>query len=224
MEREAAQLRINADFKRRAAVVPNDEDWIRSPESGVDRIMLDRIGDEVARATSIVRYAPGSSFSRHEHAKGEEFLVLDGVFSDESGDYPVGSYVRNPPGSSHAPFSSGGCRILVKLRQFDPQDLAQFAVDTAGADAWQNGAGELMLHEFGAERVRMRRLGGGQSLEVRANDGGAEIFVVDGQLELERVTYPPESWLRFPAGDEVSLHAAGPATLWLKTGHLAGLV
>ena len=66
--------------------------------------MLDRIGDEVARATSIVRYAPGSSFARHEHAKGEEFLVLEGIFSDDSGDYPAGFYVRNPPGSGHTPF------------------------------------------------------------------------------------------------------------------------
>jgi hypothetical protein len=61
--------------------------------------MLDRIGDEVARATSIVRYAPASHFSPHVHDGGEEFLVLEGTFQDEHGDYPVGSYVRNPPTS-----------------------------------------------------------------------------------------------------------------------------
>ena len=216
-------MRINADFNRRAAVVPGDADWIRSPESGVDRLMLDRIGDEVARATSIVRYAPGSSFSRHEHAEGEEFLVLDGVFSDESGDYPAGSYVRNPPGSSHAPFSAGGCRILVKLRQFDAEDLAQFAVDTTFADAWRDGAGELTLHEFGSERVRMRRLDPGQPFEVLANDRGTEIFVVDGELDWEGDGYPSESWLRFPAGDEVRLLAAARTSVWVKTGHLADL-
>lgn len=214
-------MRINADFSKRAALVPDDMEWIRSPESGVDRCMLDRIGDEVARATSIVRYAPNSSFPRHEHAKGEEFLVLDGMFSDESGDYPAGSYVRNPPGSSHAPFSLGGCRILVKLRQFDARDLAQFVVDTGGSS---NDAGELLLHEFGKERVRMRRLVAGESLEVNTEDGGTEVFVVDGSLELGGHAYPADSWLRFPAGDDACLLATRPSTLWVKTGHLLDLV
>ncbi len=117
--------------------------------------MLDRIGDEVARATSIVRYAAGSSFARHEHANGEEFLVLAGVFSDNNGDYPTGFYVRNPPGSGHAPFSKNGCRILVKLRQFDPQDLTPVVIDTGDRRLWRGGddanISYLPLHEFGAE-------------------------------------------------------------------------
>ena len=132
-------MRINAEFNERAAVIADDSQWVHSPESGVERQMLDRIGDEVARATSIVRYAPGSSFATHQHAKGEEFLVLDGIFSDESGHYPAGSYVRNPPGSAHAPYSDEGCRILVKLRQFDAQDLDQFSVDTTDDNNWPAG-------------------------------------------------------------------------------------
>ena len=75
---------------------------------GVDRRPLDRIGEEVARATSIVRYAPGSRFSAHTHGGGEEFIVLDGVFQDEHGDYPPGTYVRNPPGTRHTPGSEPG--------------------------------------------------------------------------------------------------------------------
>ncbi|GAL13613.1 hypothetical protein JCM19233_4618 [Vibrio astriarenae] len=51
---------------------------------------LDRVGGEVARATSIVRYKPNSAFSPHTHDGGEEFFVLEGVFSDEHGDYPQG--------------------------------------------------------------------------------------------------------------------------------------
>ena len=130
-------MKVNADFEKTAIVVPSEDDWVRSPESGVDRLMLDRVGDEVARATSIVRYAPGSSFPEHRHAKGEEFLVLDGIFTDESGDYPAGTYVRNPPGSSHAPSSKDGCRILVKLRQFDDADLARVVIDTTELSAWE---------------------------------------------------------------------------------------
>jgi anti-sigma factor ChrR (cupin superfamily) len=93
--------------------------------------MLDRIGDEVARATSIVRYAPYSRFSPHTHAGGEEFLVLEGVFQDEHGDYPAGSYVRTPPTSSHTPGSEPGCTIFVKLWQFDPDDRTPVRIDTS---------------------------------------------------------------------------------------------
>jgi hypothetical protein len=134
---------INADFSLPAIVVPKDDAWQCSPESGVDRLMLDRIGDEVARATSIVRYARGSSFPRHLHAKGEEFLVLSGVFSDEHGDYPTGCYVRNPPGSGHSPFSADGCRILVKLRQFDAADLTPVVVKTRDVPAGKKAKTEL---------------------------------------------------------------------------------
>ena len=216
---EESDVRLNADFSKRAAVIPANDAWIRSPESGVDRLLLDRIGDEVARATSIVRYAPGSSFPSHEHAKGEEFLVLDGVFSDETGDYPAGCYVRNPPGSSHAPFSEAGCRILVKLRQFDPADLEQFAVDTRDARAWTE-TGRARLHEYGTERVHMRRLAAGEALQIDPGDAGTETFVVAGRLSFDERTFPAESWLRFPPGDAASLTARQPSTVWVKTGHL----
>jgi anti-sigma factor ChrR (cupin superfamily) len=107
-------MRINADFTKRASVHAGAADWVQSPMPGVERRMLDRIGDEVARATSIVRYAPGTAFSPHTHSGGEEFYVLDGTFQDERGDYPAGSYVRNPPTSRHTPRSQAGCTIFVK--------------------------------------------------------------------------------------------------------------
>ena len=177
-------MRINADFSRTAVVDRSRVEWISSPASGVDRIMLDRIGDEVAWATSIVRYAPGSRFSRHEHPKGEEFLVLEGVFSDESGHYPAGTYVRNPPGSGHAPFSEDGCRILVKLRQFDPQDLTPVVIDTRCAVLWQSAppVDSLPLHSFASERVAMVRIAHGQHYTADADANGIEIFVVSGSI------------------------------------------
>jgi anti-sigma factor ChrR (cupin superfamily) len=123
-------MELNADFSKRAVVHGAQTDWVASPMKGVDRRMLDRIGDEVARATSIVRYAPGSHFSSHVHTGGEEFLVIDGVFSDEHGDFPAGSYIRNPPESSHTPGSEPGCTILVKLWQFDLADRTHVRIDT----------------------------------------------------------------------------------------------
>ncbi len=203
-------------------MISEGSDWIRSPESGVDRIMLDRIGDEVARATSIVRYAKGSSFSRHEHAKGEEFLVLEGIFSDNQGDYPPGTYVRNPPGSSHSPYSDGGCRILVKLRQFDPQDLERIVVDTNDAGLWQSGDGAdlLPLHEFGSEQVLMLHLSEGKEQALDGNPGGTEIFVVSGSVVYQEQNLPAESWLRLPAEQSVAINANTDSVLWVKRGHL----
>src|SRR5215813_2578302 len=124
-------MEINADFTQRAAVHAARLDWVRSPMPGVERRLLDRIGGEVARATSIVRYAPHSHFSPHTHGGGEEFLVLEGVFQDEHGDYPAGWYIRNPPTSSHTPGSEAGCTIFVKLWQFDPADRTSLRIDTA---------------------------------------------------------------------------------------------
>jgi len=217
-------MRINAEFSEKAVAIPKESDWVCSPESGVDRLMLDRIGDEVARATSIVRYAPGSSFSRHEHAAGEEFLVLDGVFSDDHGNYGVGTYVRNPPGSGHAPYSKDGCRILVKLRQFDAQDLSPVVIDTSDDSEWQklsgSGPDTLPLHEFGSERVMMIRLEEGESFPIESDPGGLEILVITGSINDDGIELAAESWLRFPAGQPNRLLASSACLLWVKMGHL----
>jgi hypothetical protein len=215
-------MRINADFSRLVVVDRSTADWISSPEPGVDRIMLDRIGGEVARATSIVRYAAGSSFARHEHAKGEEFLVLDGVFSDDHGDYPPGCYVRNPPGSGHSPYSKNGCRILVKLRQFDPQDLTRVVIDTRETGLWQpgNDADSLPLHRFGDEQVCMIRVAGGKYYSIAGDSPGTEIFVVSGTIRYDDDSLPAESWLRSPAGQAAELEAREDSVLWVKCGHL----
>jgi anti-sigma factor ChrR (cupin superfamily) len=129
---------IHADMTKRAVSYADEAEWVASPMVGVERRMLERDGDEVARATSIVRYRIGSHFPHHEHALGEEFLVLDGTFADERGEYPAGTYVRNPPGSGHAPWSEDGCVSLVKFRQFHPEDSERVVVDTRSAE-WLPG-------------------------------------------------------------------------------------
>jgi quercetin dioxygenase-like cupin family protein len=212
-------MRLNADFSKPAVVIPQDDAWVCSPESGVDRLMLDRIGDEVARATSLVRYAAGSSFHEHLHPKGEEFLVLAGVFSDQHADYPAGTYVRNPPGTRHAPRSDKGCRILVKLRQFDPADLTPVVIDTTDESLW-NDDGVLPLHRYASEVVSMRRLQAGGSFELVAPAGGAECLLVSGRIRLDGRELPEESWFRLPAGGEAQIEALADSTLWLKVGHL----
>lgn len=216
-------MKIRADFSQREVVLPTDHEWVPSPMAGVERVMLDRVGDEVARATSLVRYAPGSRFETHEHAKGEEFLVLDGTFSDENGDYPAGTYVRNPPGSHHAPFSADGCTIFVKLRQFDDNDLRQFSVDT-GREPWRpglvNGLSVMPLHSFEGESVALVRWEPGTVFNPHTHFGGEEILVLDGVFEDEFGQYPKGSWLRNPHQSRHSPRAPEGALIWVKTGHL----
>lgn len=217
---------LNADFTQRVVQRAEDARWVASPLPGVTRRMLDRIGAEVARATSVVRYAPGSRFSRHVHGGGEEFLVLEGVFSDENGDYPAGHYLRNPPGTSHAPHSHEGCVIFVKLWQFAEDDLQPVHIDTNTDQGWQreaeSGVERLLLHEHRGVQTQVLRCAAGAKLWTDLLDaGGAEFYVLDGALYEGRELHARDSWLRFPPGGVPSLHA-GPqgARLWLKTGAL----
>lgn len=217
-------MRIHADLTRRAAVRSNGLAWIASPLAGVERRMLDRDGEEVARATSIVRYAPGSCFSPHAHGGGEEFLVLEGVFSDEHGDYPAGFYVRNPVGSAHKPHSEEGCVILVKLHQMDPEDQTYVRLDTRAAP-WVKGAlsGVTVqpLHLYRSERVGLVKLAPAARLARHTHPGGVEIFVVEGTLTAAGETWDEESWLRFPPGDVHDLSSDRGCRLFVKVGHLA---
>lgn len=215
-------MRVNADFDQRTLVRFDHEDWVASPMPGVERKMLDRIGDEVARATTIVRFAPGSAFSAHTHDGGEEYLVLDGTFQDEDGDFPVGSYVRNPPTSSHTPAAQDGATILVKLHQFDPADRTQVRIDSTRADWTRTAEGveTLRLHRDAREDVLMERWDPGTIRTLDAT-GGLELFVIDGTVMEGGDSLARWDWLRLPVG--ARLHAtAGDAgaRVWIKSGHL----
>ncbi len=186
--------------------------------------MLDRLGDEVARATSIVRYAPESHFSPHVHTGGEEFLVLDGVFQDEHGDFPAGCYVRNPPESRHTPRSARGCTILVKLWQFDLADRTHVRIDTnkmAFLRDPEHPAVEIMpLFRDGHEDVRLERWAP-DSTVVIDEAGGAEIFVLQGSFTESGETFEEQSWLRLPKHWRCELRTGAQGVrVWIKRGHL----
>jgi anti-sigma factor ChrR (cupin superfamily) len=215
-------MELNADFNTRVIVHSDQLEWLASPMPGVDRRMLDRIGGEVARATSIVRYAAGSKFSEHTHTGGEEFVVLDGVFQDEHGDYPAGTYVRNPPSTAHTPGSAPGCTIFVKLWQFDMDDRNQFRKDMAAEIGTPvNGVATALLHRDSRETVTFSDLQGGATLR-NADPGGIEMLVIKGAVQDGSETLGQGAWLRLPEGDELSVTAGdGGAKVWIKTGHLA---
>ena len=235
----AGATRLNADFSKRVVVHASEIPWTPSPMAGVERRMLDRIGDEEARATTIVRFAPGSSFSEHTHHGGEEYLVLDGVFQDQYGDFPAGTYVRNPPRTSHKPYTDAGCTILVKLRQMAPSDQNQFSVNTHTGRLTQGSSGgtadchltavatgpgvlTMLLHEDERETVAIETWSAGAAVDEEAS-GGLELLVLEGSVREGEDELRKWSWLRLPRGGSLGA-VAGPegARLWVKRGHLAG--
>lgn len=217
-------MNINDDFSERAVVHSQKTDWVSSPMPDVERRMLDRIGGEVARATTIVRYAPGSAFSAHTHTGGEEYLVLEGVFQDEHGDFPVGTYVRNPPTSSHTPSAADGATIFVKLWQFDLDDRTQITVDTNAqtpvAVEGREGVSEILLFQDNRERVYIELWKAGQPVELKDHKG-LEVLVVEGGFVEGDEEFGVQSWLRLPVGQKLEA-VAGPdgARVWIKSDHL----
>jgi len=215
-------MNIHSDYSQRVVIDTHDLPWVSSPELGVERKLLERQGDEVAKATSIVRYQPGSKFKLHNHEYGEEIFVLSGVFSDETGDYSAGSYIMNPPGSSHCPFSKDGCTLFVKLRHLGAEQIEREVVDTSTA-IWYQGlvtgltVMPLMRQGAGSTLVRWNP---GTYFNPHRHYGGEEIYVVSGVFEDEHGRYPEGTWIRSP---HMSLHqpfSKEGCTIFVKTGHL----
>ena len=221
-------MNLNSDFDQRVVQRAQDAVWTASPLPGVERRMLDRIGGEVARATSIVRYAAGSRFDRHVHDGGEEFLVLQGVFSDERGDYPAGTYIRNPPGTSHTPFSREGCTLFVKLWQFAPDDLMPVCIDTSTA-AWHPGLvpglSVMPLHEHDGVSTALVRWAPETRFNPHTHPGGEEILVLKGVFRDEDGDYPAGTWIRNPRGSRHAPYTgAEGALIYVKVGAIGANV
>ena len=217
-------MKILADFSQRVVVHSQTLDWVASPMPGVDRRALDRVGEEVARATSIVLYAPGSEFSPHVHTGGEEFVVLEGVFQDEHGDFPQGSYIRNPPQSKHKPGSQNGCIIFVKLWQFQPQDRTHVRLQTQYMGSVQHatfkGLAITPLYKDDYEDVSLLHFEAGANMQFSAM-GGAELLVLEGEVSEQSDVLVKHSWLRLPINTDLNITAGKHgAKVWLKLGHL----
>ncbi len=216
-------MRVHANQYQRAISFADGAEWVPSPADGVERRTLDRDDGEAARSTSIERFLSARRFDRHRHGLGEEFLVLKGTFSDELGDYPAGSYVRNPPGWVHRPRCEEGCALFVKLGQFHPGDRERVVVDTRGAEWFPGlvkGLAVLPLHRFGSEMVALVRWAPGTVFQKHQHPGGEEILVLEGTLEDEDDHYPTGTWLRNPPGSRHTPFSLDGCLIYVKTGHL----
>ncbi len=217
-------MELNSDFSKRVVVHSDRLKWQPSPMAGVERRMLDRVGDEVARATTIVRYAPNSKFSAHVHSGGEEFIVLDGIFQDEHGDYPTGSYIRNPTQSKHTPGSEDGCIIFVKLWQFDLEDrhAVKISADEMPGITDPQREGVLIMPLYQDEREEVCIEKWSSNTEVIINTfKGAELLVLSGSLTEGEDELVTNSWLRVPINSHIIAKAGNHgAKVWIKKGHL----
>lgn len=205
---------INADFSKLAVVTPDQYSWTPSPQQGVERVMLDRIGGEVARATSIVKYAKNSTFPHHQHPEGEEILVLSGTFSEDGIDYPAGWYLRSPPGSGHCPSSKEGAIIFVKLRQMPDSEKNVVRINTNDATHWiiQGDRKICLLFNSSYESVVIERLIKNQALAIDSISQN-ELLILSGELLNEGTVYVTGSWIRIPEGHPLQLVSAVDGTM-----------
>lgn len=215
---------INGDLDAYVEVQTAAMPWSPSPSPSVWRKRLHRVGPaESGQVTSIVRYDPDSRFPVHEHPDGEEILVLDGVFTDDRGDWPKGTYLLNPEGYRHAPASRDGCTLFVKLRQFPGLDRDKIAIDTAAMD-WQPGTVEgidvkpLYSQPGYSDTMALERWPANISLAERGFPTGAELFVIDGGFRDERGEHGTGTWLRFPPGGSHSPQSPDGCTIYIKQG------
>ncbi len=218
---------IHGDLSVRVVVDSKQLPWTASPSDRVWRKRLHLVGPtESGQVTSIVRFEENAQFPAHDHPEGEEILVLEGVFSDEYGDWRSGSYLLNPEGFRHAPFSRAGCLLLVKLRQFPGGDRRHVATST-GELPWQAVDGRatkpLYAQAGYADSTRLERWATGSSPGVLSYPGGAELFVLSGSFADEHGNYDLHTWLRFPARSTHHPRTAAGCELYIKEGGLAYL-
>lgn len=218
-------ITLNMDFSKAVCSLPDEQQWLKSPADGVSRMPLEREAAESGHTTSFVKFYPGSFFPPHQHPFGEEIYVLDGTFSDENGDYPAGTYIRNPPGSHHKPFTRDGCILFVKLDQFQAGDT-EHIVSRLEDRQWQPGIGNLKvisLHTFNAESTALVWWPENEIFQKHNHWGGEEIVVIKGTFIDEHGEYPQGSWIRSPHMSKHFPRVEEETLILVKVGHLKSI-
>lgn len=216
-------LYLNMDFTQAICLQPDDQKWVTSPADGVSRVHLERVAEEHGHVTSFVKFEPGAYFPSHNHPNGEEIFVLEGVFSDEKGDYPAGTYIRNPPGSLHKPFTHKGCKLFVKLDQFQKNDTKTIVIRPEDQQ-WCNGIGGLKvlpLHSFNTESTALVAWPKNEVFQPHIHVGGEEIVVIHGKFIDEHGEYPMGTWLRNPHMSQHYPYVEEETLIYVKVGHLS---
>ena len=217
---------INADLNQQVVIDTANMEWQPSPSGTVWRKPLYREGGEFGPVTSIVKYDAGGKFRTHSHPQGEEIFVLEGEFCDDHGRYPAGTYLLNPDGTQHAPYSDQGCILLVRLRQYDGEDRKQVLINT-NETSWHQGMVEgltvlpLYSQMDYPENMALVRWQPETYFPQHTHPGGEEIFVIEGTFEDDHGVYPQGTWIRSP---HMSIHrpySKEGCLIYVRVGGLA---
>jgi anti-sigma factor ChrR (cupin superfamily) len=217
---------VHTNFDKRVVIKPEDYVWTPSPLPGVEQVILDRIGGGMGRATTILRYTANSEFPPHVHEGGEEILVLNGMYSDGNVEYPKGTYVRHPVGTSSTPrVGTNGTTLFIKSHQL-PKDETQPTVIDTNKTGWRPGvvAGlqVMPLHEYEGVHVALVRWAPNTQFKPHSHWGGEEILVLDGVFYDEHDRYPKGSWIRSPhLSQHTPFTKEEGALIYVKVGHLS---
>lgn len=214
---------VHADLLTRVSVLPTSLMWHQTHYTGIWFGCFES-DDEVQEhpVTMLTRFDPGGFFPLHGHPGGEEILVLEGNFIDETGVHPPGTYMLNPEGFIHRPYSDEGCLTFVKLRQHGGKTRQQVRTNIFN-DSWQPGRippiqVQPAYEQAGfSEKVWFERwLPGTQLLDVVETDI-KEIFLVEGSWSDELGSYPTGSWLRYPPNCPYSPFSETGCLIYVKT-------
>ncbi len=215
---ENTLINYNIDLSKRVLVYTAKEIFISSSKDRRLIIPLEAEGSASGRTTSIIEYTAGVNFQNHTHPLGEEIFVLEGTFSDENGDYPAGTYIRNPAGTSHTSFSKKGCMLFIKLNQMDSNDKERVIINTNKTN-WHQGYGRLEVMPL-AENTALVKWPKDANFVNHSHFGGEEILVIKGEFIDEHGRYPKGTWIRSPHLSSHNPYAEEETIILVKTGHL----
>ncbi|MBN3908794.1 MAG: cupin domain-containing protein [Nostoc sp. NMS1] len=215
--------KINENLSVRVAVLSTSLPWYDTEFTGIWYICFESDNEvQDHPVTMLSRFDPGGFFELHGHPGGEEILVLQGNFVDETGIYLPGTYILNPEGFIHHPYSDEGCLTFVKLRQHGGKNRQQVRKNIYELP-WQSGiipqieVKPLYQQIDFPEKVWIERWQPGTALFNVVESEVKEIFVIEGTWSDELGNYPASSWLRYPPGYSYSPSSAKGCMVYVKT-------
>lgn len=221
LDRESNAREINANFHLPVSVKTNVFDWQGFTKAGIRQRSLERLVGRHSRLTAVAQFAAGQVFKKIAHEHGVEFLVLSGKFSDEHGDYGVGSYVRNPAAAYRMPFTRDGCTVLLKVGRFQLLDQKRVVVNTRDSHRKWKATGEpgvscLDLHQFSEQHVSLHKIRAECWITFKCLNLALEIFVIEGDISVSGSHYEAGTWLRYPPGSRIKVRSKHGCCLYIN--------
>lgn len=88
----------------------NRNGWL----AGEDEIEIMPLHEHGFETVVLEKWPAGAKSRPHIHFGGEEIFIVSGQLFDEFGEYPTGTWVRNPHDSEHSPYVAEEALLWVK--------------------------------------------------------------------------------------------------------------